>query len=1132
MIKELYPWKFGINISIFDKDDLENLVNLIKKGYHDNLFLRYFHNLLIQKGKFKKRQPTFSEIIAYQLINEIYFHIIYNLADIAEPDYLFNALIEKGFSEKVIKRNINLYISNFPPFDLENRQFSKEKFTKRTGDKNYDKALLSQALITRIMNENPACEHFNTFFEDKILLKKRNYKNIIKTYKDRFRKKPVVPSFQKPLLVVLYEPIEKHPDSIISQLEYIKSQWKEVLPPEIYEKIGILKVIIEEENLKKGAGGPGPIEVLKFKKVSEGQTRETYEYPEFEAYTPDTDWMPNVVLIAKMAYVWLYQLSKQYRREIKRLDEIPDEELDRLARWGFNALWLIGIWERSPASQRIKHLCGNIDAASSAYSLYDYTIAEELGGWQALDSLKERAWKRGIRLACDIVPNHMGIVSKWIFEHPDWFLQTDFPPYPNYRFTGENLSNNPDYVIQIEDGYYSRTDAAVVFKFEEVKTGKVRYIYHGNDGTSTPWNDTAQLNYLIPEVRAKMIETIVNIAKHFPIIRFDAAMTLAKKHYQRLWFPLPGHGSGVPSRALFSMKRSEFDRLMPKEFWREVVETINTQVPDTLLIAEAFWLMEGYFVRTLGMHRVYNSAFMNMLKMEENAKYRQTIKNILEFDSRILQRFVNFMNNPDEKTAVEQFGKGDKYFGVAVMLVTMPGLPMFGHGQIEGYHEKYGMEYKRAYYDEQPDQYFISLHEEKIFPLMRRRRLFSGSENFFLFDFIIDGHHVNENVFVYTNMYGNERALVVYNNNLTTTDGTIKYSVKYLKKLEDGSEIYETKSLGDALQLKNDWKYFYICKDYNSHFEYLFNGKDVHEKGISLGIRGYQYYAFLDFREIFDSEGYYAELYKNLNNRPVRSIEEELKFIKYREIHSTFKDLIEKLLSQIISESKEIDLSVANFYTSLSSKGFYDFSSIQKSINALDSFRKLLTDYEFFCNKYEDFKNYNRGVTLILFLFSVFNLVLVSFQSKYYKFVEFIKETNLNIIFYDFLKKSIEEGLIEHYYVNSFDMLKLLFKYREDFKDLNFIEKIFDNEEESLIFGCNTYEGVRWFNKESFEIFFTVMLTISWEELKLNKPENLDFIIKIPELAKDANYKADLFLKKFRELKNNLSSQNLTQNNQ
>ncbi len=97
------------------------------------------------------------------------------------------------------------------------------------------------------------------------------------------------------------------------------------------------------------------------------------------------------------------------------------------------------------------------------------------------------------------------------------------------------------------------------------------------------------------------------------------------------------------------MSKEDFDKAMPEEFWREVVDRVATEVPDTLLLAEAFWLMEGYFVRSLGMHRVYNSAFMNMLRNEENAKYRQLIKSTLTFDPEILKRYVNFMNNPDEK---------------------------------------------------------------------------------------------------------------------------------------------------------------------------------------------------------------------------------------------------------------------------------------------------------------------------------------------------------------------------------------------------------------------------------------------------------------------------------------------------
>ena len=161
-----------------------------------------------------------------------------------------------------------------------------------------------------------------------------------------------------------------------------------------------------------------------------------------------------------------------------------------------------------------------------------------------------------------------------------------------------------------------------------------------------------------------MAGTILRVARLFPIIRFDAAMTLTRKHFQRLWFPEPGRGGDIPSRAGNGLSRDDFDRRMPAEFWREVVDRAAAEAPDTLLLAEAFWLLEGYFVRTLGMHRVYNSAFMNMLKTEDNAGYRLTLRNTLEFDPGVLERFVNFMSNPDEQTAVEQFGSGEKYLGV------------------------------------------------------------------------------------------------------------------------------------------------------------------------------------------------------------------------------------------------------------------------------------------------------------------------------------------------------------------------------------------------------------------------------------------------------------------------------------
>ncbi|MGL5004479.1 MAG: alpha-amylase family glycosyl hydrolase, partial [Casimicrobium sp.] len=403
-------------------------------------------------------------------------------------------------------------------------------------------------------------------------------------------------------------------------------------------------------------------------------------------------------------------------------------------------LWLIGLWERSSASKEIKHRMGNTDAVASAYSLWDYDIADALGGDVALENLKTRAWRYGIRMASDMVPNHTGVDSKWVMQHPEWFLQRAEAPYPSYSFNSADLSTDERVGIYLEDHYFDKTDAAVVFKRVDRWTGETRFIYHGNDGTTLPWNDTAQIDYLNPQAREAVIQTIFRVARQFPIIRFDAAMTLAKRHIKRLWYPEPGSGEGIASRAENAMTREDFDRLMPHEFWREVVDRAAQEAPDTLLLAEAFWMMEGYFVRTLGMHRVYNSAFMVMLRDERNAEYIDVIKNTLEFEPEILKRFVNFLSNPDEKTSVEQFGKADKYFGVMTLCATLPGLPMIGHGQIEAFTEKYGMEYQRAYFEETPDYGFMQYHDSQIFPLLKKRYLFAEVEHFALYN--VDHEHV------------------------------------------------------------------------------------------------------------------------------------------------------------------------------------------------------------------------------------------------------------------------------------------------------------------------------------------------------------------------------------------------------
>lgn len=727
-----------------------------------------------------------------------------------------------------------------------------------------------EMVLLNLAMTNPAMQPFTMLFRDEDLRARAPYVHLVVGIESYLSTTPPLDLIGEPLFECLRAPMRAAPHSLEAQLEFIRTQWAHILPKELVELIQTVQGILTEEYKQRGGFVPGGmVEVLRFGARDAADT-----YPEWERFSPDADWMSNVVLIAKTVYVWLDQLSKKHGRHIHRLDQIPDEELDQLARWGFNGLWLIGLWERSEASATIKRIMGNPDAVSSAYSLYDYQIASDLGGEDAYANLRERARQRGIRLASDMVPNHMGIFSRWVIEHPHWFISLPYPPYPNYSFTGPNLSHDPRVGLYIEDGYWTHRDAAVVFKRVDHHTGDTRYIYHGNDGTSMPWNDTAQLNYLMPEVREAVIQTILHVARKFPIIRFDAAMTLAKKHFQRLWYPKPGDAGAIPSRAEHGMSRDDFDRAMPEEFWREVVDRVAREVPDTLLLAEAFWLMEGYFVRTLGMHRVYNSAFMNMLKMEQNANYRTTVKNVLEFSPEILKRFVNFMNNPDERTAVEQFGKSDKYFGVCLMMATMPGLPMFGHGQIEGFTEKYGMEYRRAYWDEHVDEDLVRRHEREIFPLLRRRYLFSGVEHFAFYDFHTNHGWVDENVFAYSNRAGDQRSLVLYNNAYNTTSGWIRISTGLNTGRGDEGKII-TKSLAQSLGLRCEDDVYYAFRDHRDGLEYIRHSRQLADQGMFVHLYGYQWHVFIDWREVVDADGSWGELAWSLDGRGVPSLEYE-----------------------------------------------------------------------------------------------------------------------------------------------------------------------------------------------------------------------------------------------------------------
>ncbi|KAB8141295.1 alpha-amylase [Chloroflexia bacterium SDU3-3] len=843
------------------------------------------------------------QLNALGLIHEISHHIVRWYRTTKNPNLLSNLLqgLNASLGVEAVEKTLHHFADEFPPLAVyRSEQTVAQYVSGDTGGTPNKELLLEELLLLWMSNINPAFAPFKELFSDGNLAQKTAYLQIAAFFPTFFESQPRVTLDDGvgvegimaaasardrgvTLLDVLLAPMRAHPDSLEAQLNFIRARWGSVIGEYLFRLLGSLDMIHEEEKPVFG-GGFGPPQVLIDDFSHTGE--------DVENFTQDREWMPRLVMIAKNAYVWLDQLSKKYDRPIRTLADIPDEELDTYARWGITGLWLIGLWERSEASRRIKQIMGNSDAVASAYSLYDYQIAQALGGEEACQNLRHRAWQRGIRLASDMVPNHVGIDGRWVVEHPDYFVQTDYPPFPSYTFSGPNLSNDGRVGIYLEDHYYTKNDASVVFKRVDHHSGHTTYIYHGNDGTSMPWNDTAQLNYLNPAVREAVIQTILHVARQFPIIRFDAAMTLAKKHYERLWFPEPGSGGDIASRADFAITKAEFDRLMPQEFWREVVDRAAVEAPDTLLLAEAFWLMESYFVRTLGMHRVYNSAFMHLLRDEDNAKYRTLMKNTLEFDPEILKRYVNFMNNPDEKTAVEQFGKGDKYFGILTLMITLPGLPMFGHGQIEGFGEKYGMEYQRAYWEEQVDQDLVARHEREIFPLMHKRYLFADVSDFLLYDFYSTDGHVNENVYAFSNRHGDERGLVIYHNAYASARGWVRTSAAYMARQGSDRSLTQ-KSVGQGLGLVGSDDHFVIFRDHVVGLEYIRPSRGIVEQGLYVELEAYKCHVFLDFREVLDDQNHtYRELNSLLNGRGVPSINEAIQEIYLRPVHAPLRELL------------------------------------------------------------------------------------------------------------------------------------------------------------------------------------------------------------------------------------------------
>ena len=383
---------FEFHVSRLARDQFQFDQSLF--SFNGNVILANFHasRTFAQKINQKRDLLNYPEkavkagqINAMGLIDEILHLVMQLYREQKAPRVMDLALaqLETQFGREEVDRTLLRFTTDFPPVAVYQGQLSAEEYLQtETAGASHRAVALEEMLMLWVANRNPALEPFETLFSDESLVADTGYARILKSLHAFFEGQPHFGPEQQNLIDMLRSPAIAVPYSLSGQLEFIRERWSDLLGKYLYRLLSSLDLIKEESRIVYAGGGPGPIPIPVYGKDAFAG--------EVEAFSPDREWMPRLVLMAKNSFVWLDQLAKKYQRPIQHLDQIPDEELETLAHQGLTGLWLIGLWERSKASATIKQLCGNPDAIASAYSLADYRIADELGGESPYQNLRDR----------------------------------------------------------------------------------------------------------------------------------------------------------------------------------------------------------------------------------------------------------------------------------------------------------------------------------------------------------------------------------------------------------------------------------------------------------------------------------------------------------------------------------------------------------------------------------------------------------------------------------------------------------------------------------------------------------------------------------------------------------------------
>lgn len=338
----------------------------------------------------------------------------------------------------------------------------------------------------------------------------------------------------------------------------------------------------------------------------------------------------------------------------KRFDKITKDDLKKLAGYGFDWLWVMGIWRISEAGRAISRIMAS-DFEGSPYAITTYDVNPDLGGDKAFAKLVERAHSVGLKVMADFVPNHMAVDSPLIDEHPEYFIHSN----PDLR------DENPtDYFVH--------------------RSG--RKLAHGKDPYFAGWTDTVQLDYVHPDLRAHQINELKRLATMVDGLRCDMAMLLLKEQIKNQWFPRVGW--------------DQFNYYMPNEFWSDAISTIKYIRPDFVFMAEVYWDKEHY-LQQLGFDLTYDKKLYDMLAHNNEPERISQYFNSVSYE--YISRSVHFLENHDEERAAHRFGWRQR--PAAVISFTIPGVPFVHQGQMDGFAEKLPVQRVRPLKEEVPNEY-------------------------------------------------------------------------------------------------------------------------------------------------------------------------------------------------------------------------------------------------------------------------------------------------------------------------------------------------------------------------------------------------------------------------------------------